>query len=128
MPQPFLLLFPIPVIRGAASRRRYLFLGRIVVEKASFDRDTVRALKLVLVLGTIVEADDAALLTDPIDALARWQNLIFTRGVLGDGEFNFRITSVGNRGCGSSRGHKKSCDRANRINRKVSTATPAIAA
>ncbi len=104
------------------------FAGRIVVEKTPFDRDAFRTFQFVLVVRIVVEADDAALLTDPADHLTYWKNLVLMGRALGDGELDLVITSVGNRGCRSSRGHKKNCDRASRKSQKVKTAAPAIAA
>lgn len=85
-------------------------------------------MKLVLVFRIVVEADDAALPTDPIDHLAGRQKLVLARGPLSDRDFDVLITAVGDRGCGSSRGHKKSCDRANRMSWKFDTAASTITA
>jgi hypothetical protein len=92
-------LVPVPVARSAASGRRDLVLERLVVEKTPFDRRAFRTLEFVLVICVVVKADDAALLTDPVDDLASWQNLVLTGRALGDCEFDLFITSVGNRGC-----------------------------
>ncbi len=95
----FSYLMPIPVTRSAASERRDPVLGRIVVEKTPFDRHAFRTFEFVLVVSVVVKADDAALLTDPVDDLASWQNLVLTGRALGDFEFDLFVTSVGNRGC-----------------------------
>ena len=75
------------------------FSRRIVVEKTPFDRHAFRTFEFVLVIRVVVEADDAALLTDPVDDLACWQNLVSTGRALSDCELYLFITSVGNRGC-----------------------------
>jgi hypothetical protein len=122
----FFILFP--PIRSAAIWRRAPSVTRIEVDKPLFNRNTFRTFQFVLVARIVIEADDAALLTDPIDHLTNRKNCILVGRALGDGELDLSVTSIGNRGCRHSRGHKKNCDRANRNNLKVETAAPAIAA
>lgn len=61
---------------GAAAWRRACCILAIVVQVTLLDRDGFQALKLVLVFFAVVEADDTALLTDPIEHLAGCKNIV----------------------------------------------------
>jgi hypothetical protein len=92
------LLFRLGPSRSASTRwRRTPCFGSVVVEKTLLNRNDFRALKLVLIVFTVVEADDTALLTDPIKHLAYRQDLVLFGTSLDNRHLNVLVAAVGDR-------------------------------